>query len=101
MPPVITPSGLSLTRSLYLYKKVREYICDPKKKDKVCPKPSQSSEANSSYLCGNASSYAVAENDKPRPSSLTYSLQMTLTVNCRMKAIAVFLAGGNADPGLN
>ena len=28
-------------------------------------------------------------------------MQMTLTVNCKVKAIAVFLAGGNADPGLN
>ena len=56
------------------------YVRDPKKRDKVCPKPSQSSEANSSYPCGNASSHAVAE--------LTYlllrvmSLQMTLTANC-------------------
>ena len=56
------------------------YVRDPKKRDKVCPKPSQSSEANSSYPCGNASSHAVAE--------LTYlllrvmSLQMILTANC-------------------
>lgn len=26
MPPVITPTGLSLQRSLYLYKMVREYV---------------------------------------------------------------------------
>ena len=38
MPPVITPSGLSLTRSLYLYEKVREYVRDPKKRDKVLSK---------------------------------------------------------------
>ncbi|KAL5515749.1 hypothetical protein EMCRGX_G000959 [Ephydatia muelleri] len=31
MPPVITPSGLSLTRSLYLNERVREYIRDPQK----------------------------------------------------------------------
>ena len=75
----------------------------PRKGTRCCPKPSQSLEANSPiYPCGNASSHAVAENDKPRPSSLTYSLQMTLTVYCKVKAIAaVFLAGGNADPGLN
>jgi hypothetical protein len=29
------------------------------------------------------------------------SLQTTLTVKCKAKAIAVFLAGGSADPGLN
>ena len=51
----------------------------PRKGTRVCPKPSQSSEANSSYPCGNTSSRAVAE--------LTYlllrvmSLQMTLTAN--------------------
>ena len=35
----------------------------------MCPKPSPSSEANSSYPCGNASSHAVPENDQPGPST--------------------------------
>ena len=39
MPPVITPNGLSLTRPLYLYERVREHVRDPQKRDKVCPKP--------------------------------------------------------------
>ena len=33
MPPVISPNGLSLMRSLYLYEKVREYIRDPRKRE--------------------------------------------------------------------
>ena len=67
MPPVINPSGLSLMRSLYLYERVREYVRDPKKRDKVCPKPPPNSEATSSYPCGNASS--LPENDQPGPST--------------------------------
>eukprot|EP00731_Ephydatia_muelleri_P000939 Em0001g939a len=63
MPPVITPSGLSLTRSLYLYERVREYVRDPPKRDKVCPKPPPGSEPDS----GNASS--LPESNQPGPST--------------------------------
>ena len=63
MPPVITPSGLSLTRSLYLYERVREYIRDPQKRDKVCPKPPPGTGPDS----GNASS--LPESDQPGPST--------------------------------
>ena len=65
MPPVITPSGLSLTRSLYLYERVREYVRDPQKRDKVCPKPSPGTGPDS----GNASS--LPESDQPGPSNAT------------------------------
>ena len=38
----------------------------------------------------------------PNPPTVeVMGLQMTLTVKCKTKAIDVFLAGGNADPGLN
>ena len=75
----------------------------------MCPKPSPSSEANSSYPCGNASSHAVPENDQPGPSTAIPHLPTVeshesaddTTGKCKTKAIAVFLAGGNADPGLN
>ena len=65
MPPVITPSRLSLTRSLYLYERVREYVRDPPKRDKVCPKPSPGTGPDS----GNASS--LPESDQPGPSNAT------------------------------
>ena len=64
MPPVITPSGLSLMRSLYLYEKVREYVRDPKKRDKVCPKPTPGTAINSSKTPGN-----VPASDQPGPSN--------------------------------
>ena len=63
MPPVITPSGLSLTRSLYLYERVREYVLDPQKRDKVCPKPPPGTGLDS----GNASS--LPESNQPGPST--------------------------------
>ena len=63
MPPVISPSGLSLQRSLYLYERVREYVRDPKKRDKVCPKPPPGTGADS----GTASS--LPGNDQPGPST--------------------------------
>ena len=63
MPPVITPSGLSLIRSLYLYERVREYVRDPQKRDKVCPKPPPGTGPDS----GNASS--LPESDQPGPST--------------------------------
>ena len=40
MPPVLTPSGLSLQRQWYLYDKIREF-CPETMKDATCPKPSQ------------------------------------------------------------
>eukprot|EP00731_Ephydatia_muelleri_P011869 Em0006g763a len=61
MLPVITPSGLSLTR--YLYERVREYFRDPPKRDKVCPKPPPGSGPDS----GNASS--LPESNQPGPST--------------------------------
>eukprot|EP00731_Ephydatia_muelleri_P000984 Em0001g984a len=63
MPPVITPNGLFLTRSLYLYERVREYVRDPQKRDKVCPKPPPGSGPDS----GNASS--LPESNQPGPST--------------------------------
>ena len=63
MPPVITPSGLSLTRSLYLYERVKEYVRDPQKRDKECPKPPPGSGPDS----GNASS--LPESNQPGPST--------------------------------
>ena len=63
MPPVITPSGLSLTQSLYLYERVREYVRDPPKRDKVCPKPPPGTGPDS----GNAS--FLPESDQPGPST--------------------------------
>ena len=103
MPPVITTSGLFLTRSLYLYERVREYICDPQRRDKVCPKPPPGSGPDS----GNASS--LPESNQPGPSTAIphsptvegMSLQRTHTVKCKAERMVVFLAGGNADPGLN
>ena len=65
MPPVIKRRGLSLTRSLYLYERVREYVRDPQKRDKVCPKPSPGTGPDS----GNASS--LPESDQPGPSNAT------------------------------
>ena len=64
VPPVIITSGLSLMRSLYLYEKVREYIRDPKKRDKVCPKPTPVTAINSSETPGN-----VPDSDQPGPSN--------------------------------
>ena len=64
MPPVISPNGLSLTRSLYLYEKVREYVCDPKKRDRVCPKPTPGTAINSSETPRN-----VPHSDQPGPSN--------------------------------
>eukprot|EP00731_Ephydatia_muelleri_P019560 Em0012g385a len=103
MPPVITPSGLSLTRSLYLYERVREYVRDPQKRDKVCPKPPPGAGPDS----GNASS--LPESDQPGPSAAiphspllrVMSLQRTHTVKCKTERMVVFLAGGNADPAVN
>ncbi|KAL5481199.1 hypothetical protein EMCRGX_G021311 [Ephydatia muelleri] len=100
MPPVITTSGLFLTRSLYLYERVREYICDPQRRDKVCPKPPPGSGPDS----GNASS--LPESNQPGPSTAIphsptvegMSLQRTHTVKCKAERMVVFLAGGNADP---
>ena len=63
MPPVISPNGLSLMRSLYLYEKVREYIRDPKKRDRVCPKPTPGTAINSSETPG------VPDSDQPGPSN--------------------------------
>ena len=42
MPDIIQPKGLSLDRRGYLYEKIRQYCSDPSK-DKVCPKPTESS----------------------------------------------------------
>eukprot|EP00731_Ephydatia_muelleri_P016122 Em0009g546a len=56
-------NGLSLTRSLYLYERVREYVHDPQKRDKVCPKPPPGTGPDS----GNASS--LPESDQPGPST--------------------------------
>ena len=97
MPPVITPSRLSLTRSLYLYERVREYVCDPQKRDKVCPKPSPGTGPDS----GNASS--LPESDQPGPSnatphSPTVEGQKTHTVKCKMEVMVVFLAGEKRRP---
>ena len=64
MPPVISPNGLSLIRSLYLYEKVREYVRDPKKRDRVCPKPTPGTANNSSETPGN-----VPDSDQPGPSN--------------------------------
>ena len=64
MPPVISPSGLSQIRSLYLYEKVREYVHDPKKRDRVCPKPTPGTAINSSETPGN-----VPDSDQPGPSN--------------------------------
>ena len=64
MPPVISPNGLSLTRSLYLYEKVREYVRDPKKRDRVCPKPTPATAINSSETPGN-----VPDSGQPGPSN--------------------------------
>ena len=41
LPPVITPTGLSLDRQQYLHDKIREY-CREGTKDLVCPQPQQS-----------------------------------------------------------
>ena len=38
LPPVIPPSGLSLQRHWYLYKKIREF-CPDHLKDTTCPQP--------------------------------------------------------------
>ena len=60
---LIIISGLSLQRSLYLYERVREYVRDPKKRGKVCPKPPPGTGADS----GTASS--LPGNDQPGPST--------------------------------
>ena len=64
MPPVISPNGLSLTRSLYLHEKVREYVRDPKKRDRVCPKPTPGTAIISSETPGN-----VPDSDQPGSSN--------------------------------
>ena len=46
-----------------VYERVREYVCDPQKRDKVCPKPPPGTGPNS----GNASS--LPESDQPGPST--------------------------------
>ena len=103
MPPVITPSRLSLTQSLYLYERVKEYVRDPQRRDKVCPKPPPGSGPDS----GNASSLPKGTNLDLQLPFLTHlllrvmSLQRTHTVKCKAERMVVFLAGGNADPGLN
>ena len=38
LPPVVTPSGLSIERQWYLFDKIREY-CPDSKKDLVCTEP--------------------------------------------------------------
>lgn len=40
LPPVLTPTGLSLQRQHYLYDKIREF-CPDNTKDITCPKPPQ------------------------------------------------------------
>lgn len=40
LPPVLTPSGLSLQRQWYLYEKIREY-CPDNFQDITCPRPDQ------------------------------------------------------------
>ena len=91
MPTNLKPGSMSAQRSQYLYDKVREYVCDPRKRDDMCPKPPPAS--NLSHAAVN-----LRSQDQPGPSTaigLVTSL-MTVSVGSRMKIMA-----GNADQSLN